>query len=160
MRAVRPSLALLLLGAPIAAHAAATCAVTAVGPAFGNYDPLNASATLANGSVNVTCTWTTGGGTTTINLVSSYSAGNSANFGTRYMLSGLNRLNYNLYYDAAFTQIRGDGTGGSQTGGATLTVSSASRTATATGTIYGRIPAAQNAAPGSYQDIITVTITY
>jgi spore coat protein U-like protein len=76
------------------------------------------------------------------------------------MLSGLNRLNYNLYFDAAFTQIRGDGTGGSQTGGASLTVSSASRTATATSTLYGRIPASQNAVPGTYLDTITVTITY
>jgi len=72
----------------------------------------------------------------------------------------VNRLNYNLYFDAAFTQIRGDGTGGSQTGGATLTVSSSSRTASATSTIYGRMPAAQNAVPGSYADTIVVTITY
>jgi spore coat protein U-like protein len=159
MNALRRCWVILLMAAPVASHAAATCAVTAIGPAFGNYDPLNAAATLANGNVSVTCTWTTGG-TTTITLVSSYSAGNSGNFATRYMLSGTNRLNYNLYFDAAFTQIRGDGTGGSQTGGATLTVSSVVRTATATGTIYGRIPATQNAVPGSYQDLITVTITY
>jgi spore coat protein U-like protein len=76
------------------------------------------------------------------------------------MLSGTNRLNYNLYYDAAFTQIRGDGTGGTQTGGASLTVSSGARTASTTSVIYGRIPAAQSPNPGTYSDTILVTINY
>jgi len=30
----------------------------------------------------------------------------------------------------------------------------------ATGTFYGRIPASQDVAPGSYSDVITVTVTY
>jgi spore coat protein U-like protein len=29
-----------------------------------------------------------------------------------------------------------------------------------TGTFYGLIPASQNVAPGSYSDVITVTVTY
>jgi spore coat protein U-like protein len=153
---------LLVLGSLVAmspTQAAANCTVSAIGPAFGAYDPLNATATLANGSVLATCTWT-GGGATTLSLVSSYSPGNSGSFPNRYMLSGTNRLDYNLYFNAAFTQIRGDGTGGSQTGGATLTVSSGSPTATASGVIYGRILPGLNAVPGSYLDTITVTITY
>ena len=141
------------------AFAAATCTAAATGPVFGVYNPLNASPTLANGTVSVTCTWT-GGGSTTVNVVSSYSAGHSGSYATRFMLSGVNRLNYNLYYDAAFTQIRGNGTGGSQTGGATLVVSSGTRTDSATSVIYGRIPAGQNAVPGSYLDTITMTVTY
>ena len=141
------------------AYAAATCTAAATGPVFGVYNPLNASPTLANGTVSVTCTWT-GGGSTTVNVVSSYTTGNSGSYATRYMLSGVNRLNYNLYYDAAFTQIRGDGTGGSQTGGATLTVSRNSRTASASSVVYGRIPAGQNAVPGSYLDTITMIVTY
>jgi spore coat protein U-like protein len=154
--------ALLCLATSIAASAAATCSVAATGPAFGNYDPLSASPTLANGSVVVTCTWITGSGTaaTTVNLLSSYTAGNSGSYASRYMLSGLNRLNYNLYFDPAFTQIRGDGTGGSLQGSASLIVSSTIRTASATGILYGRIPAAQNGIPGSYTDSITVTINY
>jgi spore coat protein U-like protein len=30
----------------------------------------------------------------------------------------------------------------------------------ATGTMYGLIPASQDVAPGSYTDMITVTVTY
>ena len=141
------------------AYAAATCTAAATGPVFGVYNPLNASPTLANGTVSVTCAWT-GGGSTTVNVVSSYSTGQSGIYSSRFMLSGVNRLNYNLYYDAAFTQIRGDGTGGSQTGGATLVVSKGTPTDSATSVIYGRIPAGQNAVPGSYLDTITMTVTY
>jgi spore coat protein U-like protein len=78
----------------------------------------------------------------------------------RTLRSGANTLNYNLYFDAAFTQIRGDGTGGSQQGGATLTVSSGTRTASTTSVIYGQIPALQDPAAGSYADTIVVTLTY
>ena len=152
-------LALAGLALTPAVRAAAVCSVSAVGPAFGVYSPLNASPTLSNGSVTATCNYVSGG-PTTVALVSSYSTGSSGRYSPRTMRSGANLLNYNLYYDAAFTQIRGDGTGGTQTGGATLVVSSSSPTATTSSVIYGRIPAGQNAVPGSYLDTITVTITY
>jgi spore coat protein U-like protein len=144
---------------PLQAIAAAACTFTATGPSFGLYDPLNASPTLANGSVSATCTHT-GGGATTVNMVSSYSPGNSGGFPNRYMLSGANRLNYNLYFDSAFTQVRGDGTGGTQTGSASLRVSNGQPVATSTSVIYGRIPAGQSPNPGTYTDTILVTINY
>jgi spore coat protein U-like protein len=139
--------------------AAVSCSVTATGPAFGTYNPLNASATFANGLVTATCTLLSGG-TTTVNLVSSYSTGSSGTYATRTLISGANQLNYNLYYDAGYTQIRGNGTGGSTTGSASLTLTSAQPTGQAQGTIYGRIPASQDVAPGSYLDTIVVTVTY
>jgi len=153
-----------LLGAafaalPVLAHAAASCTVSATGPAFGVYSPANASPTVSNGNVTASCTWT-GGGATTVNLVASYSPGNSGSYPNRWMLSGTNRLNYNLYFESTFQTIRGNGTGGTQTGSASLSVSSANRTATATGTIFGRIPAGQDAVPGSYSDTIVITMTY
>ena len=76
------------------------------------------------------------------------------------MLSGTNKLNYNLFYDAAYTQIRGDGTGGSTTGGASFTLTKADPTQSTTSTIYGRIPSGQDVAAGSYTDTIIVTVTY
>jgi spore coat protein U-like protein len=152
--------ALFALGGAAGVHAAASCAVTAIGPAFGTYDPSNPSPTVVNGSLTATCTWT-GGGSTTVSLVSSFSPGNSGGYPNRFMLSGTNQLAYNIYFDAAFTSVRGNGSSGTATGGpATLTVSSARPSASTGGTLYGRIPAGQNAVPGSYLDTIVVTITY
>ena len=144
---------------PVLAVAAVSCSVTATGPAFGVYSPLNATPTYANSTVQVTCTLLSGGATT-VTLVSSYSTGASGTYAMRTMLSGANTLNYNLFYDAAYTQIRGNGTGGSQTGGATLNLSPGTPTLSASGTIYGRIPARQDVAAGTYTDTIVVTITY
>lgn len=143
----------------IPALAAVSCTVSATTTNFGVYDPLSAAATVTTGTVTATCTLVSGG-TTTVNLVSSYSAGSSGVFSTRTMLSGAQALNYNLYFDTAYTQIRGDGTGGSQTGSATLTLTTSNRTQSATGTIYARAPAGQDVAAGSYSDTITVTVTY
>lgn len=148
-----------LLMTPMQAIAAAACTFTATGPAFGLYDPLNASPTLSNGSVSVTCTYISDGATT-VNMVSSFTPGNSGSYVNRYMLSGTNRLNYNLYFDAAFTQISGDGTGVSQTGSFSLRVSRGQPIATRTSVIYGRIPAGQDPNPGIYGDTIQVTINY
>ena len=164
MRCVRcaRTVAIAIAGAaliPSQAIAAAACSFSVTGPAFGLYNPLNAAPTLANGVVTATCTWISGGASN-ITLVSAYTAGNSGNFVTRYMQSGTNRLNYNLYFESTFGSIRGDGTGGSQTGIATLRVSRGQPTDSTTSVIYGRIPALQNANPGTYADAILVTITY
>lgn len=147
-----------LLLAP-AAHAVVSCTVSATGPNFGIYNPLSAVPTLANGQVTATCTLVSGG-TQSVTLTSSYSIGSGSSYAARTLRSGTNILNYNLYYDAAFTQIRGNGTGGSQQGGASMTVSRGSPVQTTTSTIYGRIPAGQDVAPGAYTDTIVVTITY
>jgi spore coat protein U-like protein len=147
------------LSCAVAVQAAGTCGISAIGPAFGVYNPLNAAPVTSNGSVTATCNWTSGG-STNFNIVSSYSGGSSGNPADRFMLSGGNRLYYNIYFDAAFTQIRGNGTGGTQTGAASLRVSNGQPTASATSPIYGRIPAGQNVAPGSYSDSIVVTITF
>jgi spore coat protein U-like protein len=153
------AIGLLAFAIPAVASAVVTCNVTAVGPDFGIYNPLSAAPTLSNGTVTATCTLVSGG-TTTVSLVSSYSIGSGTSYASRVMVSGANTLAYNLFYDAAFTQIRGNGTGGSQTGGASFTLTRASPTQSATSTIYGRIPAGQDVAPGLYADTIIVTITY
>jgi spore coat protein U-like protein len=150
---------LLLACAPAGLQAAVTCTVSATGPAFGIYNPLTTTPTLADGQVSASCTLT-GTTTTTVSLVSSYSAGSSGTYAARTMLSGVNTLSYNLYYDAAFSQVRGDGTGGSQTGGASFTLTRTAPTQSVTSVIYGRIPALQDVAAGSYLDTIVFTVTY
>jgi spore coat protein U-like protein len=68
------------------------------------------------------------------------------------MTSGIHQLFYNLYIDATLTTVWGDGAGHSATVGATQSV--------ANHTVYGRIPAAQNAHVGVYNDTIVVTLTF
>jgi spore coat protein U-like protein len=74
------------------------------------------------------------------------------------MFNGGNSMQYNLYTNAARTQVWGDGTGG------TAKVSDSQLVVVGTSqysyTAYGRIPALQNLGPGTYTDTITVTLNY
>jgi spore coat protein U-like protein len=156
-RAFAVSMLALLVTQPLIA--AVTCSASATGPAFGIYSPLNAAPTLANGVIMATCTLLSGG-PITVTMVSSYSTGASGTYTARTMLSGTQTLSYNLYFDAAFTEIRGDGTGGSQKGGATFNLTPSAPTQQTSSVIYGRVPAAQDVGAGAYLDTIVVTITY
>jgi spore coat protein U-like protein len=117
---------------------------------FGLYDPTSGSNADATTGIAVTCTIGTpynvglSGGTTTGGTVA------------QRKMQGLtvaNKLNYNLYRDAARTQVWGEtilndtvvglGTGFSQTH-----------------TVYGRITAGSAASIDAYSDTITVTVTY
>jgi spore coat protein U-like protein len=75
------------------------------------------------------------------------------------MFSGVNTLDYNLYFSTAYTQVWGDGSAGTFRGTATLFVSPGSP-ATARGTVYGMIPAGQDVAAGTYSDTIVMTVNY
>ncbi len=152
---------ILLLAAAPAARAAVTvnCTVTAGGIAFGIYNPFNTVGDASTGSLVVTCTGS-GTGTTTVTVDVSLSTGISGTYSTRTMLSGVNVLNYNIYWSAAYQQIMGNGTGGSYSGQAGPIAISAGGSVQATGTMYGYVPPQQNVAPGGYSDVITVTVTY
>jgi spore coat protein U-like protein len=162
-RTSRPALcSAALLGALLAgtAHASVSCSVSASGPVFGIYNPLSATPTDSNGTVKVTCTLLSGAATSVTPLVS-LSSGASGSFTPRTMLSGTSKLDYNLYWSTAYSNIWGDGTGGSQQGTATLYLSPVSPTQQATGVMYGQIAAGQlSVAPGAYLDTIVVTVSY
>ncbi|HEX3950536.1 MAG TPA: spore coat U domain-containing protein [Steroidobacteraceae bacterium] len=159
---IRTSLAgAMLAGLAPLAHAATTvnCSVSAGSIAFGVYNPLSAVADASTGTLRITCNGSgTGSANVTVNL--SLSAGLSGSYATRKMFSGANALNYNIYWSTAYSQIMGDGSGGSFGGSAGPFVVPAGGSNFATGTMYGRIPALQDVAPGSYSDVITVTVTY
>ena len=142
------------LGATPAVHAASitSCTASATNIVFGTYTPLQATALASNGTIVISCTGITGRNTVTIDL----STGASGNYATRTLSAGSARLSYNLYLDAANTQIWGDGTGGSTAASATIR----KRTPTATLTVYGAVAARQDPAPGSYGDTITVSVNY
>jgi len=146
--------------ASLGAASVVSCTISvAGGVAFGVYNPFSATPTYSNGTVSASCTLVSGPATT-VNLVSSYTTGASGSYNPRTLVSGAHVLDYNLYYDAGYTEIRGNGTGGSQTGGATFTLTTAAPTQSTSDTMYGRMPAGQNAKVGTYSDSIMVTITY
>lgn len=125
--------------------------VSATNLSFGNYNAASGAQTTANMTVTVRCG---NAGDSLPALVASLSKGGSSTYSPRRMSLSTNTLNYNIYNQAGFTTIWGDGTGGTLTrnygGGANV--------ATATG--FGMIPVGQYVAPGLYTDTITVTITY
>jgi spore coat protein U-like protein len=140
------------LASPAAWAAIGSCTVSATSVAFGIYTPLQAAPLASTGTISIACTGVTGRTGITIDL----STGASGNYATRTLKAGAFTLNYNLYLDAANTQIWGDGSGGSLQGTATIR----RRRPNATLTAYGAVAAAQDPAAGSYTDTITVTVNY
>ncbi|MGB6605851.1 MAG: spore coat U domain-containing protein [Steroidobacteraceae bacterium] len=128
-----------------------SCTASATGVSFGTYNLLSATPLESTGTVTVNCSAATVKGTNSVTV--SLSAGQSGSFTARRLGTG---FTYNLYQNAAFTEIWGDGTGNSTLYTGSITKKLPSFTAT----VYGQIPALQNPAPGSFTDTITVTVDY
>jgi spore coat protein U-like protein len=134
-----------------------SCTVAASPAPFGSYVPSNPVAlTSSSGTITVTCNVTLIGLLEGWNIL--LSSGNSGTFGSRQMSLGGKSLAYNLYTTAAHTQIWGDGTSG------TGTISELQLLTIGTNsypyTVYGSIPALQDQPPGTYTDVIVVTVNY
>ena len=137
------------------AHALVTsCSVSASGVAFGIYDPAAPAATLSSGTIAVNCVVSGATGHNPITIA--FSSGGSGTFGSRTMASGTDTLSYNLYLDAAYTQVWGDGTGGSVTDTQYVTPGKPAFSST----VYGMMPALQSANAGTFSDTITVTVSF
>ncbi|HEX7864600.1 MAG TPA: spore coat protein U domain-containing protein [Variovorax sp.] len=138
-----------------------TCSATvsATSLSFGSYSAATTGATTSTATVTVTATFSGNIlGSSTLSYTVSLSAGNSGTTTSRYMSYGNYTLNYNLYTSSGYGTVWATDTvsGSASAGGGFGT-----RTATATHTVYGSLPAGQyTAAPGSYTDTITVTVTY
>jgi spore coat protein U-like protein len=125
---------------------------------FGAYDPLSGNGNAATATVSVTCT-ATGTGSTTVTGILTLSTGASGSYATRYMVSGANKLDYNIYATPAYTQIIGNGTAGTYAPSESGTVT-AGQLYQVSLPLYGFAPASQNVAPGTYTDTIFATVTY
>lgn len=149
----------LLLADPAAVRAA-DCSVGTVSTAFGIYDPLSPSPNDNGvGAVEVTCQYT--GQNERVAYRVSLSRGIGGSYTPRQMASGGERLAYNLYQEASRVTIWGDGTGGSfPLNGQLPILNPGQRVRRATHSIYGRIPAVQDIAVGSYSDVVTVTVDW
>jgi len=126
--------------------ASPSCSVTAGTLGFGTYNAANP--TLASAAVAVNCST---GAAWQVSL----GPGQNAAAGTRRMTGPAGAaLAYTLHRDPARTLPWGDGTalGTRVTGTGTGSAQSL--------TVYGRIPAAQTSAAGSYSDSVVVTVEY
>lgn len=134
----------------VSATVVANCTISAAPLAFGSYDPVVANASAAlDGSSTVTITCTRGS-TSTVGL----DAGTNASGSVRRLSNGTQFLTYELYKEAARTNVWG-GTGtGLQNPGAAP--SNAARPLT----VHGRVTPGQDVAVGAYTDTIVATITF
>lgn len=111
---------------------------------FGNYTSGQTTSLDVNGTINyVNCS-----GSLTFTL----DGGASGNINARQMSSGTNRLNYQIYRNAARNAIWGTGADAH----AVLLIGTQSGTVT----VYGRIPASQAAADGTYTDTVNITLNF
>lgn len=124
---------------------AAVCSVSSQGLVFGTYDTFSSQSLESAGNIDISC-----------DSLATYSIALSTGSGSflqRTMVFGSRVLNYNLFTDAARTIVWGDGTG------STATVSGVTGS-TASHSVYGRVPARQNAYVGNYSDNVTITINF
>jgi spore coat protein U-like protein len=139
----------LLAAVPLISHAAPACSFVSETPvSFGVYDVFSA-APNNNGVGNLVIRCSGGGGPFAVTL----STGQSNSYVSRLMRSGSNQLTYNLYISAARTVVWGNGSGGSSP-------VSVAKNRTDTLSIFGHIPAGQDAAVGFYTDNINATVSF
>lgn len=137
---------------PTAAAAQVTCSFTA-GPTpilFGAYAATATTPTDSSGTFTYSCS-SAKARPVTIQL----SAGRSGSFNPRQLGFGAERLDYNLYSDAAMTAIWGEAPGQTVT-----SVPGPGKDHGGTLTIYARIPAGQWVPAGTYTDTIIVTLNF
>lgn len=150
-----------LLGGP-AARAAIDCGVSTGGVDFGAYDPTVATPKDSVGTLTVRCSYAGTGGSTEAHYQIFLSPGISGDYRQRQMASGVNRLQYNLYLNAGRTEVLGDNSHSTERIEGELRVGPGvgNGTRTAMHSMYGRIPALQDAKTGFYVDTIVATLQF
>ena len=127
----------------------AACTLSATAVAFGTYDVFQASPTDSTGTISYRCNNNDHG------IRIAISTGTSSTFVNRTLKRSGENLLYNLFY-GGFTQVWGDGSGGT----ATYLEHNPPNNKDVVLTVYGRITAAQDVAVGSYTDTVAVTLEF
>lgn len=135
---------------PVTASVIDTCQVSASPMAFGQLPVLGSANVDTSTTITLNCT-------VNANYDVSMDLGlNSAASSQRYLVSttdATQKIPYNVYSDSTRTVA--------WTNGAGNTVAATSLTGTSTHTAYGRIPMSATAVKaGTYQDTVTVTVTF
>ncbi len=141
----------------VTANVVAACNVTVTNLAFGNYDPLSATALTGSASASIACSL---GATPVISL----GAGANLVGAQRRMAQAGTFLNYGLFQPVsavpnaacAYTTAWGDG----GAFGTAFTTTAATSLAVRAYNICGQIPAGQNIGVGAYTDTVAVNITF
>lgn len=151
MKAVKIFLSLLPLIFANTTFAACNVSTTTVN--FGAYNVLSPGTTDSTGSITILCDEAPPPDVT----AAIGQSPNSGGFNPRQMklVGGTDLLSYNLYTDTTYTNIWGDGTSGTVT-----QTKRATKNRPQTLQVYGRIPPGQDVSVGSYNDTLTITITW
>jgi spore coat protein U-like protein len=154
-------LLVLLALVPLGASAATTCRIVNAGSlAFGNYDYFSLTPNDSLATMTITCTRI--GGPQRLSLLVRLNQGmNGTSASSRRMMHTAGRgdtLAYNLYRDPGRSGVWGNADGVNTMPAEVAIPNNGS--ASATLTIYGRIPIQQDASPGLYSDSVQVTVDY
>lgn len=124
-----------------------TCTVAVLPINFGTIN--SNSQNLQSTTLTATCTKGTA-----FNVA--LSTGISNDFSNRYMAltDNSDQLKYNVYFDNLYNNILGDGTSN------TATINDMGTGNDQTFTLFGKIPTGQFVSPGTYSDLISVTLSY
>jgi spore coat protein U-like protein len=135
----------------ISASVISKCSIATIPLDFGAYDPVLANATTAKTATGAVTTTCTRGAATTIGL----DAGRNPSGAQRQMTDGAGHvLAYGLFQDGAHA-IPWE-----NAGAGLLSPPAAPSFGPRTFTVYGQIPAGQDAFAASYGDTVTATVTY
>jgi len=125
------------------------CTIDVTDLGFGTTSDLSSSIP-ASTSGTVTCS-----GVNPVSISFDAGSGGSSSFATRQMELGADAIDYNLYRDAAHTEILGDGAGG------TFTIDFTSSGGADPFSVFGLTQAGQNPKPvGTYTSTIVATVTF
>lgn len=125
------------------------CTITMSDLSFGSANDLTAAIDAA-ASGSVTCT-----GMAPISISFDTGTGAGSTFATRRLEQGAETIDYNLYRDAARTEVLGDGTG------ATFRIALTSSGGADAFDVFGRTEPGQNPKPaGTYTSTITATVEF
>jgi spore coat protein U-like protein len=151
--------AILAAAAIPAAAQVTTCSGSNAAFSLGNYDSYQSTPADSSTVFVVTCT-RSGGPPSTLVTVGLGPSLNSGTIATRRLKHSTNvdLLVYNVYRDPARLQVWGT-TAGNDTAAQTLTIPN-NTSGTLTFTLYGRINALQDVRPGTYNDMLTITVTF
>jgi spore coat protein U-like protein len=136
----------------------ATCTVANATLAFGTYNPVSGSPTLATAMIMVTCSdLATLLTQTTVPFAVTINGGNSGSVTNRTMTGSAGNLPYNIYETASYTTVWDNTTG---VNGSVTLQPGLDPSTTTTLPAYGRILASQPVAVGSYSDSLMITVSF